>query len=90
MVVLLIYNFKIRRDKCKRDRSIFSSIFQSNMTDCLIIYLFCKICVQEREPEIFLKKSKQKTAQESKQKKFHIQFHKAYKMHKSTFMDWKF
>ena len=74
-MVLLIYNFKIHRDKCTiRGRSIFSSIFQSNTTDCLIIYLFSKICVQEREPEIVLKKSKQKTAQECKQKNFTLTF----------------
>ena len=78
-MVLLIYNFKIHRDKCIRDRSIFSSIFQSNTTDCLIIYLFCKICVQEREPEIVLKKSKQKTVQESKQKYFTFKFTKPTK-----------
>ena len=44
----------------------FPHFFLSNMTVCLIIYVFCKICVQECEPEIVLKKSKQKTDQEDK------------------------
>ena len=42
-----------------QDRSVFS---HSNTTVCLIIHLLCKSC----EPEIVLKKSKQKTTQESK------------------------
>ena len=41
----------------------------------LIIYVFCKICVQELELEIVLKKLKQ------------VQVHKAYKTRKST-MSW--
>ena len=44
----------------------FLQFFQSNTTVYLIIYVFCKICVQECEPEIVLKKSKQKTDQENK------------------------
>ena len=36
--------------------------FQSNTTACLIMYVFGKICVEEREPEIVLKKSKQKNS----------------------------
>ena len=69
----------------------FPQFFQSKTTVCLIINVFCKICVQEREPEIVPKKSKQKTAQESKQKNFMFTFrflvHNAYKTRKST-MSW--
>ena len=57
----------------------FFSIFKSNTTVCLIIYMFCKICVEEREPEIVLKKSKQKTTRESKQNNFTFRYTKLTK-----------
>ena len=52
----------------------FLQFFQGNTTVCFIIYVFCKLRVQKREPEIVLKKPKQKTAQESKQNHFTFTF----------------
>ena len=49
-----------------RQIHIFLNFFQSNTTVCLIIYVFCKICEPEREPEIvfvlgFVVKTKKKS-----------------------------
>ena len=56
----------------------FLQLFQSNTIVCLIIHLFCNSC----EPEIVLKKLKQKMAQESKQNQFQVR--KSYKTREST------
>ena len=58
----------------------FLQFFQSNTTFCLITHLFCK----NYEPEIALKKSKQYTTQENKQKLFQV--HKSCKRCESTLL----
>ena len=64
----------------------FLPIFQSNMSVCLIISVFCKSCEPICEPEITPVLYYLENQQKSKQKQFHVQCsdHKSYKTRKWT------
>ena len=66
----------------------FLQIFQSNMSVCLIISVFCKSCEPICEPEITPVLYHLENLQKSKQKQFHIQcsVHKSYKTRKWTLL----